>query len=164
VILLKAALLSNKQTLFYVNRVTTLLPSQSDINRLSKEISNHIEEIKLTIGLYLLKIIDVSKKEIKLHIDRFHFSTYDLEKGYVFLYKWTLNKEGKYEITNFIEGVLLLGECPYEKNDEFKFEKGGIYDFVVIKPYLSRVKGVLPRNNSIMFAIKKINKYEKSNS
>lgn len=152
---LKAALLLNRQTQFFVNRTPPLLPSQGCLKELEKELLNRIDEFKMDISKYLKQIFAMNKKSIIYTFyaeDKFCFSSKELQDGYVFFYKNSYS--------NHIVGVLILGEYKGTTDSKIKIEPGMVFEFNEIKSYLTQIESATKKNVSLTHAIRKIKQNE----
>jgi hypothetical protein len=158
VIIAKAALFTNREQQFYVNRMPPFLPSQNALKELEKEIINRIDEYERNIYLYMkeicmlnrifLKIGKISDKNETEYLPKMSFSSKELKEGYVFFHKNTRSA--------WVEGVLILGVVDIESNTEIHFEIGKIYDFKEIKDYLFCIKPAIKWDITLSHALRKL--------
>jgi len=152
IILLKAAMLQNRQAQFFLDRTPPALPSRRYLNEIAMEATNRIDEYQRDIARYLQQIVLLNKKDTMVG-DKFCFSSKELKDGYIFFYK--------HAYSNYITGVLVLGEFENKPEDKIKIEPGMIFEFNEIKGYLNQIKSATEHNIVFNHASKKIKKYEK---
>lgn len=153
IIVCKAALYTNRETQFFINRIPPFLPSQGYLKEIEMELSNRIDEYEIQVAKYLKQILLLNgRKDIVESIfteglrDKFHFSSKDLKDGYVCFHKNAYS--------TWITGVLVLGK--FEGESKHCIEPGRVLDFNDVRSNLVDIQSVLTSELIIHHAIRKI--------
>jgi len=147
ILLAQASRTSIKNTIFYLNRIPILFPTQSKLKDLDYETMNVINEFKRYISQQLRCLFE----EVGIRIeDEYWFSGKDLRNGYILLYKDKRNEIASH--------VLFLSSSV--NWDGSIIQSGSVLSFREVDSVLMNVKPVDENKESI--AIMKLKEQDKS--
>ena len=147
ILLAKASRTSIKNTIFYLNRIPILFPTQNKLKDLDSETRNVINEFKRYIAQQLRYLFKEKGIEIE---DEYWFSGADLKNGYILLDK---NKHSE------VPSHVLFLSPSITAFDNKIIKEGDILPFMEVDSILMNVKSVDNGKESV--AIRRINKQDK---